>query len=360
MRAEISTNEQQQKLTGNSKIWQQLRWWMTTRFTFRQLAAAAALLAVLPMQAQQGTIPDHTANAAGPAQANAAPMTSRVSTAGAPAFGPIAAAPGKAAIAPVKPVVQAATTPGPRPGLRIEPITGAPISTLAERGSGATEESPEQANDQESMLAGNGSVSDGAVHQGMKVHGHWVINISNPDGTLVQHREFENSLEGSAQGFMVGLLSGYMVPGDWMIVLGPQSGAGACNQTYEYCGLIHNAATFPAQGYCGIYYCTGSALSYAYNFGADFGGPFSIVLTGSITANQTGTIGTVYTLLNTCANIAFSTTTDPSSIETSSPSACVTQTNPSTWYGPFTDTNITPISVTDGQQIQAIVTITFS
>jgi hypothetical protein len=330
---------------------------MTTRFTIRQRAAAAALLAVFPVlaaQAQQVTIPDKAANAAGGlAQANPASMTSRVSTAGAPVFGPVAAkvAAGSGTIAPAKPVVQAAAASGSR----IEPTTGAPISTLAERGSGAANESSQQASDQESMLA-----SDGSVHQGMKVHGHWVINISNPDGTVVQHHEFENSLEGSAQGFMVGLLSGYMVPGDWMIVLGAQSGPAACDATYEFCGLIHNAATYPAQGYCGIYYCTGSTLSYAYNFGTGFAGPYSIVLTGSITANQTGTVGSVYTLLNTCANIGYSATADPSSIETSSPTACVTQTNPSTWYGPFTDTNITPISVTSGQQIQAIVTITFS
>jgi hypothetical protein len=329
---------------------------MTTRFTFRQLALAAALLAVLPMPAQQGTIPNHTGNAAEPVQANPASMTSRVSTAGAPVFGPVVATARNATITPAKPVVQAAAAPGPH----VDPITGAPISTLAERGTSAPEESSQPANDLESMLASNGSVSDGTVHQGMKVHGHWVINVLNPDGTLVQHHEFENSLESAAQGFMVGLLSGYMVPGDWMIVLGPQTGNGACINTFNYCGLIHNAATFPAQGYCGNYYCTGSTLSYAYNFGADFGGPYSIVLTGSITANQTGTIGTVYTILNTCANIGFSTTVDPSSIETSSPSACVTQTNPSTWYGPFTDTNITPISVTDGQQVQAIVTLTFS
>ncbi len=202
--------------------------------------------------------------------------------------------------------------------------------------------------------------SDGSVHQGLRVHGHWVINVRNPDGTLVQHREFENSLQIGGQGFLVGLLSGYLVPGDWMIVLGAQSGNGACAATYAFCGMVHNAATYPAQGYCNNYYCTGSTLNYAYNFGTGFAGPYSIVLTGSITANQTGTIGEVFTLLNTCANNGFSSGTNPSGVETSSPATCVTQTNPTPWYGPFTETNITPIPVTSGQQIEAIVTITFS
>jgi hypothetical protein len=269
---------------------------------------------------------------------------------GAPAMGFKAPA---TASAPAKPVVQAApATPGPR----LDPITHGPISTLATRGPEATEASLNEADSPLSVLA-----SDGSLQQGLKVHGHWVINVRNPDGTLVQHREFDNSIENSAQGFMVGLLSGYMIPGDWMIVLGAQSGAGPCNgPTYQFCGFVHNLNTYPALGYCGVYYCTGSTLSYTYNFGTGFAGPFSIVLNGTITSNQTGTVGTVFTLISECANIGYSSTTNPSSIETSSPATCVTQTTPQPWYGPFTDTNITPVAITSGQLIQVIVTITFS
>jgi len=319
-----------------------------TPITIRQLATTAALLAVFPIQAQQETVTGKPVTAAvAPAGANPAAVSTRTSVPGAPSLGFRAQA-----AAPVKPAAQpAATVTGPR----LDPMTHAPISTLASRPVATEKASVEEASNEENTLA-----SDGSLHQGLQVHGHWVINVSNPDGTLVQHREFENSLEPSAQGFMVGLLSGYMVPGDWMVVLGAQSGNGACDATYQFCGLIHNAATFPAQGYCGIYYCTGSTLNYTYNFGTDFGGPYSIVLSGSITANQTGTIGTVYTLLNTCANTAFSTTVSPSSIETSSPATCVTQTAPAPWYGPFTDTNIAPIAITNGQLVQVIVTITFS
>ena len=32
------------------------------------------------------------------------------------------------------------------------------------------------------------------MHEGIKVHGHWVIEVRNPDGRLVQRRDFENSL----------------------------------------------------------------------------------------------------------------------------------------------------------------------
>ena len=33
----------------------------------------------------------------------------------------------------------------------------------------------------------------GGPQEGIKVHGHWVVEISNPDGTLADRREFENA-----------------------------------------------------------------------------------------------------------------------------------------------------------------------
>ena len=208
-------------------------------------------------------------------------------------------------------------------------------------------------------MEGSGK-GDSSTHQGVKVHGHWVIDVKNPDGSLAQHRDFENSLEASAQGLLVGMMSGYLTPGDYMIVMGAASGTSACTATYQLCGIVHNLNTYPALGYCNVYYCTGSSLNYTYNFGTSFAGPFSMVLSGSITANQTGTIGAVYSILSTCANIGFGST-NPSSIETSSPASCVTQTSPEPWYGTLTQATLaSPVSVSSGQIVQVTVTITFS
>jgi hypothetical protein len=214
--------------------------------------------------------------------------------------------------------------------------------------------------------------SDGSLHQGLTVHGHWVINVREPDGTLVEHREFENSLQPGGAGMLVGLLSGYMVPGDWMIVLGPGNNGGlsACvGPLFPACGLVHNISTYPAISLCGSvgngsgFYCTGSVLSYTYNLiGVTGVGSGSIVLNGTITANQTGQIGQVQTILSACANIPSFQNVVPSSVETNSPASCPPQgitTNP--FYPPFTNAFVTPaIPVTSGQQIQVIVTITFS
>jgi hypothetical protein len=209
------------------------------------------------------------------------------------------------------------------------------------------------------MVAGEKDSS--SMHQGFKVHGHWVIDVKNPDGTIAQHRDFENSLESSAQGLLVGLMSGYMVPGDYMVLLTASSGNAPCVATYQFCGIVHNLTTYPAAYYCNYYYCSGSSLNYTYNFGTSFAGPFSMVLSGSITANQAGSVGTVYSLMSTCANVASGTSANPSSLETSSPASCVTQTSPQPWYGPLTDATLaSPVSVSSGQIIQVTVTITFS
>ena len=33
--------------------------------------------------------------------------------------------------------------------------------------------------------------------EGITIHGHWVMDVVNRDGTIAQHRDFENALAGS-------------------------------------------------------------------------------------------------------------------------------------------------------------------
>ena len=51
-----------------------------------------------------------------------------------------------------------------------------------------------QAQGEESESAITREKSSDGGHEGIKVHGHWTIEVHNPDGTLATHREFENSL----------------------------------------------------------------------------------------------------------------------------------------------------------------------
>lgn len=61
--------------------------------------------------------------------------------------------------------------------------------------------------------------SNGGNHEGITVHGWWTIEVKNPDGKVVAHREFENKLIGAP--ILSDLLLGSAVPGGWDIFLGP-------------------------------------------------------------------------------------------------------------------------------------------
>jgi hypothetical protein len=69
--------------------------------------------------------------------------------------------------------------------------------------------------------------------EGIKVHGHWAIDIRNPDGALVSHHEFENALITGVSGQSPNgavLLSTWVSrrtqPGPWRILLWSPGGTG--------------------------------------------------------------------------------------------------------------------------------------
>src|SRR2546428_3795116 len=54
--------------------------------------------------------------------------------------------------------------------------------------------------------------SKGGQVEGIKVHGHWTIDVRNPDGKLVMHREFENALTAHGGGALFQLLGRFAQP----------------------------------------------------------------------------------------------------------------------------------------------------
>ncbi len=46
------------------------------------------------------------------------------------------------------------------------------------------------------LSASMSSARADAGSEGIKVHGRWEVIVANPDGTVVQHRRFENALTG--------------------------------------------------------------------------------------------------------------------------------------------------------------------
>jgi hypothetical protein len=47
----------------------------------------------------------------------------------------------------------------------------------------------------------------GGTHEGFKVHGLWVIEVKNPDGTVTARREFENSIQPTGAAFLASLMA---------------------------------------------------------------------------------------------------------------------------------------------------------
>jgi hypothetical protein len=212
----------------------------------------------------------------------------------------------------------------------------------------------------------------GGMNQGIMLHGHWTINVKNPDGTQVQHHEFENQLQYDGTQFLTGLLSGYGVAGDYAIYFtnatAQATGSASTNvvcpapastttSTFPYCSIVQNVNSQPGIFHCLHYVCV-SGLTATPTFGSGTGLP-NFTLMGSITAPQAGAVVNVYVGFNGCNIASTATPPTPTSPGSITATACETQTTGS-YGGTLSGTTITPITVVAGQIIQITVTYTFS
>ena len=69
---------------------------------------------------------------------------------------------------------------------------------------------------------------DSADGEGIEVHGHWTIEVRNPDGSLDERHEFENALTPEGNDYLVGLLAGTdTFTGGWAVSACQPSPVGA-------------------------------------------------------------------------------------------------------------------------------------
>lgn len=204
-----------------------------------------------------------------------------------------------------------------------------------------------------------GKSLDGTI----KVHGHWVINVRNSDGTLADHRDFENSLAISNGGdaFLIGLLAGYYVPGDFGIeVLGA-----ACHFS---CGIVQSISTWPGLDLCQVGTDAPGHCSTTLSYNAVLApttGSTSFILSGSVLAPDVGTLTQVRTLFNACNAVngykPGAPIVAPAGPSTVPPIDCHGATA-TALVGYLTITGaFTPLQITvPGQNIEVTVTITFA
>jgi hypothetical protein len=121
--------------------------------------------------------------------------------------------------------------------------------------------------------------------EGVRVHGHWTIEVLNPDGTLVTHHEFENSLQSAGAQALIASLARLTVIGTWSIVLQGSFCPPGCFIN-EQIDLLPTGPGF-----------SNDLMFYVPTSGPNTG---KFVLAGNITAPATGTISDVVADLNSC------------------------------------------------------------
>ena len=168
--------------------------------------------------------------------------------------------------------------------------------------------------------------SRGATTEGITVHGHWVIEVRDPDGSLVQRREFDNVLSTSGAEMLAKVLAKERIFGEWAVTLqgSPGTDAACLSGTVVTSCAITEASTQLSNFF--------PNLSLVRNTS-------QVVLSGTATAQRDGNVATVTSQNKLC---------DP--INTSSCDG----------FTVLTVQSFTPISVSTGQSILATVTISFS
>ena len=183
-------------------------------------------------------------------------------------------------------------------------------------------------------VASSGRTDHRGPSEGIKVHGHWTIEVHNPDGTVVSRREFENALESMGQTLLAAFLARVWSPGGWGIELSsPENGGHPCGNstTTVICHIFES--TYPGGTTLGVFRTLTVTRSGA--------GNGVLVLSGAATAGRTGSVSRVNTGVQQCNFLA-------NCVGSSFPPLAVTA------------TTIAPITVQTGQQIQVTVEISFS
>ena len=202
--------------------------------------------------------------------------------------------------------------------LAVWPAVG--LLVLAASSQGAAAQQPMQ-----EKQAAEETHASGGPHEGIKVHGHWVIEVRNPDGSFASRTEFENSLVPSdASPFLSKLLARKASVGSWAISLAGTGGP--CMVIFPIVGLAPGPCVFfePAL----VPSVIGDALQ----------------LAGTTTVTQNGTIAAVATLFRQCDVTIDPVASCPNEVDATFTSRTLATAQP----------------VTAGQLVQVTVTINFN
>lgn len=180
---------------------------------------------------------------------------------------------------------------------------------------------------------------------GIKVRGHWTIDVRKADGTLVSHNEFDNALTNTGATGLGQVLSRTLTIGGWGVLLD----GGVCQGPLTPLCVIQEAsapqppnADWDSNDLMVLVPAPGQT-------NAGF-----LVLKGSVKTATAGQITAVGTRLSTCVTTQASV----------SEPQCAAQSRMITTTNVFDVTShsltLTPISVDAGQFVQVTVVLSFS
>lgn len=202
----------------------------------------------------------------------------------------------------------------------------------------------EVSSDQLAVSSPDGSDVDGAT---FSLHGDWVIDIVDADGTIASHHEFKNALGPNGPWWIASYLSTAYTPGNWRIILGEfnSSAYSPCvdhNGTNSQCFLIEAPAAAEIST---------TALAANYSTNLTVTPPTqpnaAFVLNGTVTAGRDVQLSEVNTTLGNCSSAT-------------APDDCVG--TGGTGSHQITSANVLAenINVTAGQVILVTVTLTIT
>lgn len=221
----------------------------------------------------------------------------------------------------------------------------------------------------EPVTAAPGKRAPKGNHEGITVHGHWTIEVRNPDGSLARHVEFENSLvQPGGASYITQLMLGTTVPGGYSIYMtsGPAGGGfGPCAGGDEC--ILSGSITSPTPGSF-----SNSAVTLACSSAPGTCFPLTVTpnmpvsggvtsegftLIGTATAPAStggGTITDVYVYPLTCGNPTITTSTQATAM---SPSTCASTATAAQLS--LTHATLAAVPVTAGQSIVVNVQLSF-
>jgi hypothetical protein len=171
--------------------------------------------------------------------------------------------------------------------------------------------------------------------QAIQLYGRWVIDVRNPDGSVAEHRAFENTITNLGNNLLIGLLAGQLVSATPSIQATSAQGQPPCSG--------------------GCFISPGSSISSVNDL-------FTLTLSGQTTATQSGVIDQVRSVFVGCA-LSSGAVTPTSPVTAANPAECQSPTA-GDGYGlqsyEFTQAQISSVNVSAGQSVQVSVSFSFA